>query len=341
MPKFSIIVPIYNIENYIKKCVDSVLAQSFFDFELILVDDGSPDNCPVICDDYAKADNRIKVVHKKNGGLSSARNAGLNVATGDFCWMIDGDDYISDDALEKINGLIDDGTDILNVGFVSFNDGEAADFTKNIVHYAFTGIADKEKICSLASHACSTKLLTYVWRNIYKTSFLEKNALRFNENLCYAEDSAFNMGAFLRAEKIRFADICVYAYCRRSNSLSNNRTKSFDFDAIHHFELYDKIRDDSYEKYCKYPDKAYYEDAGIFTIVTVYVYALLGRLYSSSSRGNYFYFKKISRLPMIKKAFSRFDLNKIKSKSLEWFMFKFVKHRLYLPAFIIYRFFLF
>ena len=89
---FSVIVPIYNIEKYIRRCIDSVLLQSFTDFELILVDDGSPDRCGAICDEYAKKDERIKVIHKENGGLVSARQAGIKVASGDYIFHLDGDD---------------------------------------------------------------------------------------------------------------------------------------------------------------------------------------------------------------------------------------------------------
>ena len=96
---FSVIVPIYNIEKYIRRCIDSVLLQSFTDFELILVDDGSPDRCGAICDEYAKKDERIKVIHKENGGLVSARQAGIKVASGDYIFHLDGDDAVLPDAL--------------------------------------------------------------------------------------------------------------------------------------------------------------------------------------------------------------------------------------------------
>ena len=102
MPKISIIVPVYNVEEYIHRCIDSILAQTFTDFELILVNDGSPDQCGKICDEYAENDSRIKVIHKKNGGLSDARNAGLEIAQGEYIGFVDSDDYIEHDMYEKL-----------------------------------------------------------------------------------------------------------------------------------------------------------------------------------------------------------------------------------------------
>ena len=100
MPKVSIIVPVYKVGPYLAKCIDSILSQTLTDFELILVDDGSPDSCGEICDGYAKKDERIKVIHKQNGGLSSARNAGLDIAKGEYIGFVDSDDYIEHDMYE-------------------------------------------------------------------------------------------------------------------------------------------------------------------------------------------------------------------------------------------------
>ena len=91
--KISIIVPIYNVEKYIRKCIESIINQTYRNIEIILVDDGSPDNCGKICDEYAKKDSRVKVIHKKNGGLSDARNKGTEVATGEYIMYVDSDDY--------------------------------------------------------------------------------------------------------------------------------------------------------------------------------------------------------------------------------------------------------
>ena len=101
--RFSIVIPIYKVEKYLRPCIDSVLQQTFRDFELILVDDGSPDSCPQICDEYAAKDARVKVVHKINGGQASARNAGLEVAQGDYVCYVDSDDYLIDNkVLERL-----------------------------------------------------------------------------------------------------------------------------------------------------------------------------------------------------------------------------------------------
>ena len=176
---------------------------------------------------------------------------------------------------------------------------------------------------------------------MYKRDFLNDNELRFVPGLKFAEDSAFNMEAFLKADKIYFAEEYLYAYCRRLNSISKGRDKKTDLSFMEHFELYDKLRDEKYEAFCAYPDDSYYEDTGEFILKTTYIYSLLNRLYCSSSKNSFSLFKKISTSPMIKKALGRVDLNKTKSKSLDWQMLSFVNKGKYFPAFLIYRYFLF
>ena len=123
--KLSIIVPIYNVEPYLRRCIDSILAQTFTDFELILVDDGSPDNCPAICDEYAKKDPRIVVIHKENGGLSDARNAGLNIAKGDYIGFVDSDDLIHPQMYEHmIYRIIESNSDFAACGMKYIDNDE-------------------------------------------------------------------------------------------------------------------------------------------------------------------------------------------------------------------------
>ena len=114
----SIIVPIYNVEKYIKECIDSIINQTYKNLEIILVDDGSPDCCPKICDEYSKKDKRIKVIHKENGGLSSARNAGLDVAKGEYVSFIDSDDVVDEKFIETLYNLcIENNCDISECNF--------------------------------------------------------------------------------------------------------------------------------------------------------------------------------------------------------------------------------
>lgn len=124
MPLFSVIIPIYKVENYLSECIESILSQTYTDFELILVDDGSPDNCDKICDAYAAQDNRIRVIHKENGGVTSARLAGAEAAVGEYIVCIDGDDWVSPDYLEQFAEHIREcHPDILCCGFVeAYND---------------------------------------------------------------------------------------------------------------------------------------------------------------------------------------------------------------------------
>lgn len=125
MPEISVIVPVYKVEAYLPRCIDSILAQTFTDYELWLVDDGSPDNCGRICDEYAKREARIHVIHKPNGGLSSARNAALDVCAGRYIGFIDSDDWVAPDFLETLHSaLVDFGTDISVCGMVNhYDDG--------------------------------------------------------------------------------------------------------------------------------------------------------------------------------------------------------------------------
>lgn len=120
----SVIVPIYNVEKYLTKCIESIINQTYENLEIILVDDGSPDNCPIICDEYAKRDSRVKVIHKKNGGLSDARNAGLDIATGEYIMFIDSDDFVEIDMMESMmNNMIDNNVDLVvcNIKYIYDN----------------------------------------------------------------------------------------------------------------------------------------------------------------------------------------------------------------------------
>lgn len=128
MPEVSVVIPVYRVEAYLRRCVDSVLAQTFSDFEVILVDDGSPDNCGVICDKYAQKDARVRVIHQENGGLSAARNAGIDAARGEYLFFMDSDDVIHPQTLDVLYGLLKaHQADIAIGGFTRFRNEDELD----------------------------------------------------------------------------------------------------------------------------------------------------------------------------------------------------------------------
>lgn len=183
MPEFSIIVPVYRVEKYLNKCVDSVLCQTFEDFELILVDDGSPDNCGKICDSYESADSRIKVVHKENGGLSSARNAGLDIAIGKYIIFLDSDDFWKDnDALQNIcSNLTETNADVLI--FLAQRYYEETGNTTDILNSKSNrnNVIDCDKYSAISYMIQNNIYKAAAWNKVVKKTLIDNHNMRFKE----------------------------------------------------------------------------------------------------------------------------------------------------------------
>lgn len=196
MCEVSIIVPVFKVEKYINRCVESLVNQTFRDIEIILVDDGSPDNCPAICDEWAKKDSRIKVVHKLNGGLSSARNAGLPVATGKYVGFVDSDDDVELDMYEKMVSVAErEQVDFVMADYFRIlENGEKYLKTLDIEG----GRYNKEKIRNeIFPNLIMRECIDYgpllsVWHCIYNADFLQKNNLKFDEEVRWSEDNIFS-----------------------------------------------------------------------------------------------------------------------------------------------------
>lgn len=215
--KVSVIIPVYKVEKYLKRCIESVVNQSYKNIEIILVNDGSPDKCGEICDAYAKIDSRIKVIHKENGGLSSARNAGLDIASGEYIMFVDSDDWIEEDSLEKLDKYMDMSYDIINFKF-RFAKGK----TKNIE------LNDKLKDsyeCDLLSYIDKLflgELDFFIWNKLYKKNLFDK--VRFPEGRNY-EDLATIYKLYFKAKNIIVTDYTLYYYwLGNSNSITSNST---------------------------------------------------------------------------------------------------------------------
>lgn len=222
---FSVIVPIYRVEAYLERCVDSVLKQTFGDFELILVDDGSPDRCPEICDRYAKADSRIRVIHKQNGGLVSARQAGIRIAEGEYIWNLDGDDAITPQALETAHGIIArTDADIVSFSYQRCEDGR----TDAVVHdLAEEGLYDRQKITAqLFPHLLSDEnmqhLFYFVWGKAIRRSLVTEHQLQISTAISLGEDLCCTIPCFYEARRVYMSREPVYLYTIRNNSLSTD-----------------------------------------------------------------------------------------------------------------------
>lgn len=185
-PKISVIVPVYKVENYLHRCVDSILAQTFTDFELILVNDGSPDNCGRICDEYAIKDSRIKVIHKENGGVSSARNLGLDNAKGKWITFCDADDYVTPDWLMAYSDAMIENTELAIQGF------HIIDCDKNIIKHLPSQKGDtieaKQKL--IVSLMCQG-VFGYLWIKLFRRQLVEQNNIRFDTQSAFREDEQF------------------------------------------------------------------------------------------------------------------------------------------------------
>ena len=220
MGKVSIIVPIYNVEKYLSKCIESILSQTYKNIEIILVDDGSPDNSPQICDEYAKKDDRIIVIHKANGGVSSARNAGLDIATGKYIGFVDPDDYIMNDIGEIINILGKSNYDIAISGYNRVD--EDGNILKE-VKWKQCIINEYEIIKNIFDYRKGLGIRPSVWNKIFTKKSIGE--LKFREDLHISEDLEF-LVRYLSTPKlgILIPDI-YYNNVRRNSSVTNNGGK--------------------------------------------------------------------------------------------------------------------
>lgn len=190
MPKISIIVPIYKAENFLHKCLDSILSQSFEDYELILINDGSPDNSGIICDKYAAGDNRIRVVHQQNKGVSAARNAGIRIAQGEWLCFIDSDDFISRTYLEDFMKL--HSADLLLQGYVTENENVV--IAEHSLNKVYQGLEDA------ILEAEKQQILNSPCFKLFKRCIVTENNLLFDCNTSYGEDHLFTL-SYLRFVK--------------------------------------------------------------------------------------------------------------------------------------------
>lgn len=187
MPKISIIVPVYKVEEYLPRCIDSILDQTFTDFELILIDDGSPDNCGAICDEYAKKDRRIVVIHKDNAGVSSARNDGLEISKGEYILFCDSDDFVSKEWCKIMYEIISQSNIDLGICGYSYCDINGNIANSKIVFNNNNLFVEKKNFFSLYMN----NLINMPWNKIYRKKIITESRIFFDESIDYNEDLLF------------------------------------------------------------------------------------------------------------------------------------------------------
>ena len=225
MPLVSVIIPVYKVEQYLHECVDSVLAQTYANIEVILVDDGSPDGCSAICDEYAAKDCRVRVIHKENGGLSDARNAGMKIAYGEYWAFVDSDDVVHPQMIESLMEpiLADSNLKLSTCGFRRFSNDTELDFSK-----AEFQSAQRLSLTEFMHIDCWMT----AWGKIYhKTLF---DGIVYPKGR-FHEDEFVTYKLIYRAEKIVFSSDMLYLYRQREGSIMSNFSKKR---AVDSFEAY-------------------------------------------------------------------------------------------------------
>lgn len=254
--KVSVIVPVWNVEPFLRRCVDSVIAQTHRDLEIILVDDGSPDNCPAICDELATADSRIMVIHQTNRGVSVSRNVGLDVATGEYVKFVDGDDALELDAIETLlKTAMRDQSDFVICGhsIITYDEINAI-INNNLRKLERPGIFSKNEFLQRLS--CCTSLVSagwvYCWDKMFALPFLNERKIRFPEEMRFCEDRLFNLNCIAHCRKVSAISECLCRYYIPSS----NHTRATASTVCHegrwmsHQRVFDGLHDLLEEKGC-------------------------------------------------------------------------------------------
>lgn len=244
-PQISIIVPVYNVEQYLSRCIDSILNQTFSDFELLLIDDGSSDGSGKICDEYALKDNRIKVFHKANGGVSSARNIGLSIAKGEWIFFSDSDDTLYPHALSLFDEVIGNSVDAIMAGYTvstEFYDR----ITLKTFDFSFSVKSIRDALIEMY-RPTDFSYQGYIWCKLFKKTIIEEHSLKFNEAIYFNEDRLFIVEYLCRCNNpIAYTKFPVYSYVNRSTgamgALRKNYNPRFVTDFEAYFIMYEIIR---------------------------------------------------------------------------------------------------
>lgn len=334
----SVIIPVYNVEKFLNRCVDSILSQTYKNIEIILVDDGAQDSSPQICDEYAHKDIRVKVIHKNNGGLASARNAGLKVAKGDYILFVDSDDWIKDITIEELlNIAVKNQVDFVrfipvSAGYPDRPDGTPINFgTEDFME---DGVYNKEKmIRDIYPRLFVTPQLTMgpivaAWRSLYNRKFLVDNNLYFDEEVKYSEDAIFSAKVVYNSNKFYYIKGgYYYNYFYNTSSI----TKSFKKDRWNVC----KILSSTFKK--EFGNKSDYDFSKQLHLEDIYnvLNALGQNTHIESFKNRYRYVKEIFNDNFTKQSMKYINLTDVNIK-LKIILYL-IKYKLVLPYMVLVR----
>lgn len=246
MPKVSIIVPVYNVEKYIRRCLDSIIAQTFTDWECLLIDDGSPDNSGKICDEYAKKDSRFRVFHKENGGVSSARNLGVQEASGEWIAFIDSDDIVLCNWLEVVcNAALRTQTDLVHWGYEKIDEEKSLE-TINIYSKEYDNMYD---------FILSKNYKHTVWSYLFRKKIITDNSICFPVGLKCSEDQSFLLKYMLVSKSVYCIPDILYQYYQNSESVTHliidNRYAFCNVSAAYDYLSFSAVKENRKEDFSK------------------------------------------------------------------------------------------
>lgn len=248
MPLISVIVPVYNVQDYLEKCFDSIKSNSYENLEIILVNDGSTDKCGEMCESFKESDSRVKVVNKPNGGLSSARNAGLEIANGDYISFIDSDDYIAHDMMEKLVVKAEEyNADVVQCGYCKVNESGK---TLDIVSGDSFFLDDNKKI--LDSFFVTNKYQVVVWNKLYRKEVVKN--IRFIEGK-NNEDNMFEADILPKINRVYFLNDICYMYLQRESSIMGGTFSHKKMDSFFALKYMMEKCQESYPEYICYVHK--------------------------------------------------------------------------------------
>ena len=241
MIKLSVIIPVYNTEQYLSRCIESVLGQSFDDFELLLIDDGSADGSEAICDKYAEKDSRVRVFHKENGGVSSARNLGLNEAKGDWICFVDSDDELLYEGVQTMVNGISDAVDMVMAGYEVYDD-------KGVLSYSVETRKEKRISAEMAVKEMykptDYRYQGYICSKLLRRSIIKEARLSFAEDVFFNEDRLFIVGFIVASGRnVLYTTVPVYKYFERLDGVMMTLRKGFNLKFVTDMEAQIRMRE--------------------------------------------------------------------------------------------------